>query len=80
MDLSLNEFVLVVVSGSMLLTVTVSVLSRFLHARAESRLLRARAVCRLCGNVFLSEHAGGKICHCPACDKPNLVRRNGRLG
>lgn len=80
MDLSLNEFVFVVVSGCLLLTASVSVLSRFLHARAENRVLRARAVCRLCGNVFLSEHTGGKISHCPACDKPNLVRRNGRLG
>jgi hypothetical protein len=79
MSLNLNEFVLVVLSGSLLLVAGVSVLSRLLHFRAESRLVRARTVCRICGNVFVSEHSGN-ISHCPACDQPNLRRGNGKLG
>lgn len=79
MSLNLNEFVLVVLSVSLLVAAGVSVLSRFLHLRAENRLVRARTVCRICGNVFVSEHSGN-LCHCPACDKPNLRRGNGRLG
>lgn len=79
MDLNLNEFVLVVLAGSLLLTAAVSVLSRLLHVKAESRLSRARAVCRICGHVFVFPHSV-KISRCPACDKPNLRRGNGRLG
>lgn len=79
MSLDLNEFVLVVLSVSLLVTAGVSVLSRFLHLRAESRLVRARTVCRICGNIFVSEHTGN-LCHCPSCAKPNLRRGNGKLG
>lgn len=79
MSLSLNEFVLIVLSASLLLTAGFSVVSRLLHLRAESRLVRARIVCRICGNVFVSGHTGN-LCHCPACDKPNLRRGNGKLG
>lgn len=79
MSLNLNEFVFVVLFGSMLLAAGVSVLSRFLHHRAENRLVRTRIVCRICGNIFVSERSGN-FCHCPACDKPNLHRGNGKLG
>lgn len=79
MELNLNEFVLVVVFGSLLLVAGVALLSRFLHLRAETRLAQARTVCRICGNVFVSGHFG-KLCHCPSCDKPNLRRSNGKLG
>jgi predicted Zn-ribbon and HTH transcriptional regulator len=79
MTLNLNDFVLVVLSGSLLLVAGVSVLSRFLHLRVENRLARARTVCRICGNVFVSEQSGN-LCHCPSCDKPNLRRGNGKLG
>lgn len=79
MSLGLNEFVLVVVFGSLLLVAGASALSRFLHFRAENRLMGARAICRICGNVFVAEHSG-KVCDCPTCGKPNLRRRNGKLG
>jgi len=79
MSLNLNEFVLVVLSLSLLVAAGVSVLSRFLHLRAESRLVRARTVCRICGSVYVSEHTGNP-CHCPSCGKPNLRRGNGKLG
>jgi predicted Zn-ribbon and HTH transcriptional regulator len=79
MTLNLNEFVLAVVFGSLILVAVVSVISRFLHLRAELRLARSRMVCRICGSVFVSEHSG-KLCQCPSCDKPNFRRGNGKLG
>lgn len=79
MDLNLNEFVRAIVFGSLLLVAGVSIISRFLHLRAESNLIRRRIVCRICGNAFVSEQSG-KICHCPSCDMPNLNRSNGKLG
>jgi Zn finger protein HypA/HybF involved in hydrogenase expression len=57
----------------------ISFLSRYLHMRAERRLVRMRIICRLCRNSFVSEHSE-KICRCPSCGKPNLRRGNGRLG
>lgn len=79
MSLNLNEFVLLIVSASLFVVSGVAVLSRFLHLRAENRLVRARTACRSCGDVFVSEYSGS-IYHCPTCDQPNLRRRNGKLG
>lgn len=79
MELSLNEFVTLVVSASLVMVAGASLISRYLHIRAESRLVRMRMVCRLCGNRFICEQSG-KNCDCPACDQPNLRRRNGKLG
>ncbi len=79
MNLSLNDFVTGVLAASLVLVAGISFLSRYLHMRAEKRLVRMRIICRLCGNSFVSEHSG-KICQCRLCGKPNLRRRNGRLG
>jgi hypothetical protein len=79
MNLSLNEFVSMLVLGSFALVAGASLGSRFLHLRAEKRLVRRRTVCRLCGNRFISDQSGITN-HCPSCDKPNLRRGNGRLG
>lgn len=79
MNLSLNELVALVVFVTLILVTGVSMFSRFLHLRAEKRLVRMRTVCRICGNSFISDHSG-KSCQCPSCDKPNLRRGNGRLG
>lgn len=79
MNLSLNEFVTGVLSVSLVLVAGLSFLSRYLHMRAEKRLVRMRIICRLCGNSFVSDQSG-KLCQCPSCGKPNLRRGNGRLG
>ena len=79
MNLSLNDFVTGVLAFSLVLVAGISFLSRYLHMRAERRLVRMRIICRLCGNSFVSEHSE-KICQCPSCGKPNLWRGNGRLG
>jgi predicted Zn-ribbon and HTH transcriptional regulator len=79
MNLSLNDFVTGVLVASLVLVAGISFLSRYLHMRAERRLVRMRIICRLCGNSFVSE-LSEKICQCPSCGKPNLRRGNGRLG
>lgn len=79
MELNLNEFVAALLWGSISLVAFFSVLSRFLHAKAEKRLAGMRTVCRLCGHVFVSQHSG-KVTECKSCGKPNLHRHNGSLG
>jgi predicted Zn-ribbon and HTH transcriptional regulator len=79
MELSLNDFVVIIVAGSMLVVAGVSVVSRFLHHRAEARLVGERTVCRLCGHISATDHSG-KLSHCKSCGKPNLSRGNGKLG
>lgn len=79
MELSLNEFVAAVVWACICLVALFSIVSRFLHARAERRLVGTRVICRICGNVFVSPHSG-KLTECTACGKPNLHKHNGMLG
>jgi len=79
MNMSLNELVTMVLFATLILVACASMFSRFLHVRSEKRLVRMRAVCRICGSSFITTHSG-IICQCPACDKQNLRRRNGRLG
>lgn len=79
MDLTLNDFVLGVIFGSLALVAGFSFLSRFLHWRTERRLERLRTVCRLCGHVFASGHEGN-LSHCEICDALNRRDHNGKLG
>ncbi len=79
MKLSLEEMVSTVVFGSFLLIILMSLVSRFLHHRAESRLGRMRHICRVCGNVF-AERDAVQLSHCPSCDALNLHKGNGKLG
>ncbi len=79
MDLSLNEFVTGLISVSLILVGLSSVFSRWLHRKAEKRIISLRMVCRLCGRVFVAQQHG-KISHCTSCGKLNLHRGNGRLG
>ena len=79
MELSLNEFVLLIIFGSLIVVAFASAISRFLHHRREFRVVSVRITCRLCGNVFISAHSG-KLCHCSSCDALNLHKGNGKLG
>ncbi|QTN30878.1 hypothetical protein HZ994_00565 [Akkermansiaceae bacterium] len=79
MELGLSDFVVAVLWGALLLVGFFSVVSRFLHGRAERRLAATRTVCRLCGHVFATSHSGG-VAECKSCGKPNLHRHNGSLG
>ncbi len=75
----MNQLVMGVLLGSLLLIVCVSVVSRFLHYKSERNLVKPRCECRLCGNVY-TDAGGGKVNHCPACNAANLTRGNGKLG
>ncbi|MFD2257960.1 hypothetical protein ACFSSA_14860 [Luteolibacter algae] len=79
MDLTLNELVMSIVLGSLLIVSVLSVGSRLLHSRSEVKLARMRTTCRLCGHVFLNDSSGNLI-HCPSCDALNRKQRNGKLG
>lgn len=79
MDLSLNELVMGVLLGSLLLVITASIFSRLLHNRVEKSLIRQRCECRLCGTVFMNA-GGGKVISCPSCDALNLTKGNGKMG
>lgn len=79
MDLSLDGLVTLVVFGSLGVVVFVTLVSRFLHKKAEAALVRQRRTCRLCGHIYLSSNAS-KVEHCVSCDALNLQRKNGKLG
>ena len=79
MDLTLADFVLLVISGACCLVVLFTLVSRTLRVRAESRALAQRVVCRLCLHAFEDTgHVG--VVHCPACGAANEKGRSRRLG
>ncbi|MEI6176940.1 MAG: hypothetical protein WCS43_08615 [Verrucomicrobiota bacterium] len=79
MNLSLSDFVLFIVFGSCALVLLFAVVSRTLHARAESHSLANRVICRLCLHVF-EDHGHDKIVQCPHCHAANEKGRSRRLG
>jgi hypothetical protein len=79
MELTLDEFVLCLVSLSLALVGGFGLISRLAHWRGERRLQRTRTVCRLCGHVFLNDY-GGRLIKCRVCDGVNRRRSNGKLG
>lgn len=79
MELTLADFVLLVVFGACVVVLAFTFVSRTLHARAESRSLARRVVCRLCLHAFESQESAG-IVSCPACGAANEKGRGRRLG
>ena len=79
MDLSLADFVLFVVFGACVLVVFFTLVSRTLHARAESRSLAQRVICRLCHHAF-EDGGHGRVVACPLCGAANEKGRSRRLG
>ncbi len=79
MDLSLADFVVLVVLGSSLLVLMFTAISRSLHARAEARSAASRVICRLCLHAF-EDHGHGKLVDCPQCGTANERGRSRRLG
>lgn len=79
MELTLNDFVLTILFGSLIGVALIGMVSRFFHWRSERRLKRMVTVCRLCGHVFLnSENAD--LVECKACHAMNCRNGNGKLG
>ena len=79
MDLTLNNFVLLVLLGSFALMLFFAVVSRSLHARAERRSLANRVICRLCLHAFEDTSHVGTV-ECPMCRASNEKGRSRRLG
>ena len=79
MELKFADFVLFVLFGSCGLVLVLTLVSRFLHARAERRSLARRVVCRLCLHAF-EDHHPAKVGNCPVCGAANEKGRSRRLG
>jgi rubrerythrin len=79
MNLTLADFVLIVLLGSSLMMIAFAVVSRTLHYRAENRALANRVICRLCLHAF-EDTSHVHLVNCPACDAVNEKGRSRRLG
>jgi len=79
MELTLADFVLYLLSGAFALVVFITLLARTLHARADSRSLADRVICRLCLNAF-EDHGHADMVNCPSCGAANEKGRSRRLG
>lgn len=73
MELTLPEFSLAVLLCSGFAVLAISLVSRWLHARAEARSLRDRVICRLCLHAFTDEQhiPRGRVIECPNCGAAN---------
>lgn len=75
MEVTLSQFVLMVVFGSCALVLLLAAVSRYLHFRSEKRALRRRIVCRLCLHAF--EVTGDELLvDCPVCHAANERKRH----
>jgi ribosomal protein S27AE len=79
MELTLNNFVLVVLFATMILVTIFVVFTGFLQWNSERKLKRLVMVCRLCGHVFLNRDDTESV-HCGACQAVNRRNGNGKLG
>jgi len=79
MDLTLADFVLFVLLGAFAMVVLFTMISRTLHARAASRSLANRVVCRLCLHAFEPQLQTGVV-PCPHCGAANEKGPSRRLG
>lgn len=75
-DLTLTEFAVAVVGGSLLWVAASVAVSRWSNANAERRGVRDRVVCRICRHVF-EDRERGKLVDCPECGAANERRRGG---
>lgn len=79
MNLTLTEFVLILLLGSFGLMLFFALVSRLLHAKAERRSLANRVICRLCLHAFEDSSHVGTV-DCPMCCAVNEKGRSRRLG
>jgi protein-arginine kinase activator protein McsA len=79
MELTLADFVFYVLMGSFGLVVLFTFVSRTLNARAESRSLANRVICRLCLHAF-EDTSHVETVDCPSCGAANEKGRSRRLG
>jgi len=76
MELTIPEFVFVLLAGCGLMVSGVACISRWRHARAEMRSLSERIICRLCLHAFVDEShtQKGRVTECPNCGTANEKR------
>jgi len=79
MDLTFADFVCYALWAAGALVVAGTLVARTLHARAESRVLANRVICRLCLHVF-EDRGHVVIVVCPVCGASNEKGRSRRLG
>jgi uncharacterized CHY-type Zn-finger protein len=79
MDLTLAEFVILILAASGALVLASSLISRTLHRRAENRAVHARVICRLCLAPFSRPECRGPLT-CPYCKAVNDPGRDGLHG
>jgi hypothetical protein len=79
MELTLAEFVRLVLVGSFALVLAAAMLSRFLHHRSERQALARRGICRLCLHAF-EDSSQESIVECPACGAMTDKGRSRSLG
>lgn len=80
MELSLAQFVNLLLSGSAL-TFWIAVAVSRGWRRSETRIaLRRRIVCRLCQHAYQDGSDPAEPSRCPTCGARNERTRNGRLG
>lgn len=77
MELTLTEFVLLVVFGTFLTVLCFAVISRMLLARSEARALKRRFICRLCLHAY-EDFGRDRITSCPRCGAANERGRDPR--
>ncbi len=79
MELTLTDFVLLTMLGSMGMVLFFTMVSRTLHVRAEKRSLANRVICRLCLHAF-EETSHVSTVKCPVCGAENEKGRSRRFG
>jgi len=77
MELTIPDLVVLIIAGSGLAVLAVSLVSRWRHARAEAQSLRNRLICRLCLHSFSDDQhtPRGRIIECPICGAANEKSR-----
>jgi hypothetical protein len=79
MELTLSNFVLLVLVGSFVMVPVLAVVSRSFHQRKERRSLANRVICRLCLHAF-EDTSHVHTVDCPVCGAVNEKGRSRRLG
>lgn len=78
MEVTLADFVVLVIFSACFLVLVLTAVSRFLHARSEARALSERVICRLCLHAY-EDRSHMKITTCPHCATANERESNRRF-
>ncbi len=79
MELTLTEFVLSLLVGSMVLVLIFTMTSKLTRVSVESRSAARRVICRLCLHAFENPEKKPLV-NCPHCGAANEKGRNRSLG